>query len=155
MSRAALVFALLCAIAAPSGAQAPKSIDPGMSEAKVVEHIGQLRPPREHQWVELAGELGVAIRRIADLPDRRSLCVVTRPSDRAVTWIVCRLDDEPAPQSAIEMIPGRSNVRDEPSEIPMLGGSLAAILDAALASGGDIDHLAVGRLGEWLASARS
>jgi hypothetical protein len=41
MSRAALVFALLCAIAAPSGAQAPKSIDPGMSEAKVVEHIGQ------------------------------------------------------------------------------------------------------------------
>jgi hypothetical protein len=41
MSRAALVFALLCAIAAPSGAQAPKSIDPGMSEAKVVERIGQ------------------------------------------------------------------------------------------------------------------
>jgi hypothetical protein len=41
MSRAALVFALLSAIAAPSGAQAPKSIDPGMSEARVVERIGQ------------------------------------------------------------------------------------------------------------------
>src|SRR6266480_5510539 len=41
MSRAAFVVALLCAIAAPGGAQAPKSIDPGMSEAKVVERIGQ------------------------------------------------------------------------------------------------------------------
>ena len=41
MSRAAIVFALLCVTAAPSRAQAPKSIDPGMSEAKVVERIGQ------------------------------------------------------------------------------------------------------------------
>jgi hypothetical protein len=41
MSRAGLAFALLCAIAAPSAAQAPKSIDPGMSEAKVVERLGE------------------------------------------------------------------------------------------------------------------
>jgi hypothetical protein len=41
MLRAGLALALLCAIAAPGGAQAPKSIDPGMSEAKVVERIGQ------------------------------------------------------------------------------------------------------------------
>src|SRR3954466_8221772 len=40
MSRAAFVVALLCAIAAPGGAQAPKSIDPGMSEVKVVERLG-------------------------------------------------------------------------------------------------------------------
>jgi hypothetical protein len=41
MSRAGLAFALLCAIAAPSAAQAPKSIDPGMSQAKVVERLGE------------------------------------------------------------------------------------------------------------------
>jgi hypothetical protein len=41
MSRVGLAFALLCALSAPVAAQAPKSIDPGMSEAKVVEHLGQ------------------------------------------------------------------------------------------------------------------
>jgi hypothetical protein len=40
MSRVGLAFALLCALSAPMAAQAPKSIDPGMSEAKVVEHLG-------------------------------------------------------------------------------------------------------------------
>jgi hypothetical protein len=40
MSRVGLVLALLCAIALPGAAQAPKSIDPGMSEAKVVERLG-------------------------------------------------------------------------------------------------------------------
>ena len=43
MSRAGLTpaLALVCALAVPAGAQAPKSIDPGMSEAKVVERLGQ------------------------------------------------------------------------------------------------------------------
>ena len=41
MLRPSLALALLCAIAAPSAAQAPKSIDPGMSQAKVVERLGE------------------------------------------------------------------------------------------------------------------
>ena len=41
MLRPSLVLALLCAIAAPSAAQAPRSIDPGMSQAKVVERLGE------------------------------------------------------------------------------------------------------------------
>lgn len=41
MLRPSLTLALLCAIAAPSAAQAPRSIDPGMSEAKVVERLGE------------------------------------------------------------------------------------------------------------------
>jgi hypothetical protein len=41
MLRAALAFVLLSVIATPSWAQASKSIDPGMSEAKVVERLGQ------------------------------------------------------------------------------------------------------------------
>lgn len=40
MLRAGLVFVLLSAVAAPSLAQGPKSIDPGMSETKVVERLG-------------------------------------------------------------------------------------------------------------------
>jgi hypothetical protein len=41
MLRPALAFVLLSVIATPSWAQASKSIDPGMSEAKVVERLGQ------------------------------------------------------------------------------------------------------------------
>lgn len=41
MLRPSLTLALLCAIAAPSAAQAPRSIDPGMSQAKVVERLGE------------------------------------------------------------------------------------------------------------------
>lgn len=41
MLRAGFVFALLCVAASAAVAQAPKSIDPGMSEAKVVERLGQ------------------------------------------------------------------------------------------------------------------
>jgi len=41
MLRARLALALLCAVAAPVAAQAQKSIDPGMSQAKVVERLGE------------------------------------------------------------------------------------------------------------------
>jgi hypothetical protein len=41
MLRAGLAFILLCTAASAAAAQAPKSIDPGMSESKVVERLGQ------------------------------------------------------------------------------------------------------------------
>ena len=41
MLRAGFAVVLVCVAASISSAQAPKSIDPGMSEAKVVEHLGQ------------------------------------------------------------------------------------------------------------------
>ena len=41
MLRAALTLALIGALAAPAAAQAPKSIDPGMSQAQVVERLGE------------------------------------------------------------------------------------------------------------------
>lgn len=46
--------------------------------------------------------------------------------------------------------PGISRARELPSDIPLLGTSFAAILDAALASDGDIEHLEVGRFAELL-----
>jgi len=41
MLRAGLVLALFCVAASTASAQAPKSIDPGMPEVKVVERLGQ------------------------------------------------------------------------------------------------------------------
>src|SRR2546421_3212745 len=41
MLRVRLALALFCAVAAPLAAQAPRSIDPGMSQAKVVERLGE------------------------------------------------------------------------------------------------------------------
>jgi hypothetical protein len=41
MSRIALAFALLCSLSGRVTAQSSKSIDPGMSEAKVVERLGE------------------------------------------------------------------------------------------------------------------
>jgi hypothetical protein len=41
MQRAGLALALLCAAAASANAQAPRSIDPGMSQAQVVERFGE------------------------------------------------------------------------------------------------------------------
>ena len=41
MPRALLTLALLGALAAPVAAQAPKSIDPGMTQAQVVERLGE------------------------------------------------------------------------------------------------------------------
>jgi hypothetical protein len=41
MLRAGLALALLCVAASPSVAQGPKSIDPGMTQAKVVERLGE------------------------------------------------------------------------------------------------------------------
>jgi hypothetical protein len=40
MQRAGLALVLLCALATSTRAQAPKSIDPGMSQAQVVERLG-------------------------------------------------------------------------------------------------------------------
>jgi hypothetical protein len=41
MQRAGVVIALLCAVAASATAQSPRSIDPGMSQAQVIERLGE------------------------------------------------------------------------------------------------------------------
>ena len=45
-------------------------------------------------------------------------------------------------------MPDRVAALDPPSQIRVLGTSLAAILDAALVTDGDIDHLVVGHLSD-------
>lgn len=57
-------------------------------------------------------------------------------------WVRCRV--EPA-AGRIPTGGPRFRLADPPADIPVLGMSLAMLLDAALDSGGDIAHLETGR----------
>jgi Domain of unknown function (DUF4419) len=111
----------------------------------------QLRSPREHQWVHVAPAGRWSFHRIADLPAGMSLCFATGDYTGPVYWVLCRLG---APESVgpgeIRIMPERVAALDPPSQIRVLGTSLAAILDAALVTDGEIDHLEVGRLSDLM-----
>lgn len=118
------------------------------------ERAWRLRSPREHQWVEIERGGQFAIHRIADLPNGQSLCAASGGSTGDTHWLVCRLEeDKPRDPDDIAVTPRSATALDLPSEIPMLGTSLAAILDAALAANGVIDHLEVGRFDQLLTIA--
>lgn len=93
------------------------------------EHAWHFRPSRKHTYTYRSR---LMLRRIADLPDGRSLCVSTRGGREL--WVAARVTDD--------------DVLDEPAQIRVLGSSLTAILDAALDCNGDIDHLTIGTLAE-------
>jgi hypothetical protein len=101
-------------------------------------------------------ELGLTIQRVIDLPGGNSICYVLTPFTRVIHWLVCRLD-APAAEPRIVvvdrrevMLPNTVTMDEAPEEIRLLGGSLAAVLEAALDSGGEIDHLDAGRLAQLL-----
>jgi hypothetical protein len=102
----------------------------------------RLLPPTKHARVRIEAMGHLEVLRIADLPEGRSLCVVSNPFHRQVHWIACRLDARAARRGG----DGFLTLLDDPADIPVLGTSLAAILEAALASEGDIAHLETGRL---------
>ena len=68
-----------------------------------------------------------AIYGFADLPDGRVLCVATKHRTQAEHWFLSRFDEPDADNDAILM------------------------LEAVLTTGGEIDHLVVGRLDGRLA----
>jgi hypothetical protein len=106
----------------------------------------RLRPPAEHQCVAIVHADHFDVLRIADLPGGRSLCAACDLSTRDVHWIVCRLENR-----ADEVYGGTYIApMDDAADIPVLGTSLAVILDAALASEGDIAHLEIGRFSDLL-----
>jgi len=97
--------------------------------------------------VEIEGLRDYGVRRIADIPGGRSLCYALEWRTGTTHWIVCRVEREAAPgDDKIAVVPRKARALDSASEIPVLGTSLAAILDAVLESGGEVDHLAVARL---------
>jgi hypothetical protein len=112
------------------------------------ERVWKIRPPRDHDHVGLADAdvPYLSICRVIDLEDGRSICYAIEWRTKALHWLVCRVR-EPAP-SGESWPPGIAI--EPPSEIPLLGTSLAALLDAALETGGDIGHLETGRLAQLL-----
>jgi hypothetical protein len=110
-----------------------------------------LRRPREHHWVDITRIGRWSFYRIADLPSGMSLCSAIGDYTGTAYWILCRLDEPQAQGSAeIRVMSERVTALDLPSQIPVLGASLAAILDAALITNGEIDHLMVGHLSDLL-----
>ncbi|MET7396468.1 DUF4419 domain-containing protein [Dactylosporangium sp. NPDC005572] len=96
----------------------------------------RLLPHREHRSVYVDG---FSIRALVDLADGRTLASAT--DDEFITrWVVCRLVEEPGRFGPVRRLAG------DLSDVPVLGTSLALLLDAALDSGGDIAHLETGRL---------
>jgi hypothetical protein len=89
--------------------------------------------------VSFAKPLPGMVSRVARLGDGTSLCAVMRGDQ--TTWVVCRVA-EPEPNNM------QCTSLDEPAQIRVLAGTFASILDAALETGGDISHLAVGTLAE-------
>jgi hypothetical protein len=112
------------------------------------ERAWRLRPPREHDFVDVERGGHFSIQRIADLPASRSLCAATKRGSDEPRWLLCRLDN-PGPHE-IDVVPRHAAALDDPSEIRVLAGPLAAILEVALSSEGDIAHLEIARFDQLL-----
>ncbi|GAA0798156.1 DUF4419 domain-containing protein [Spirilliplanes yamanashiensis] len=80
---------------------------------------------------------------VAGLADGRSICAVPGAGD-TVHWALCRLDPPEDPDDP----DAHHRPAGDPADVPLLGTSLAVLLDAAADSGGDVDHLATGRLAD-------
>ncbi|GAB3840472.1 hypothetical protein [Dactylosporangium cerinum] len=79
---------------------------------------------------------------LIDLDDGRSIAAVVDLVTQATYWVVCRLAaiESPRPYGP------RFRLAEDLADIPVLGTSLALLLDAAMDAGGDIAHLETGRL---------
>ncbi|TCO53462.1 DUF4419 domain-containing protein [Actinocrispum wychmicini] len=79
-----------------------------------------------------------------DLADGRCIGAINDVEQETTHWVVCRAEAFTED--------GRQKYRlvDEPADVPVLGTSLAMLLDAALDSGGDITHLETGRLDQLI-----
>lgn len=116
----------------------------------------RIRPLQEQDSVELEdaeedADARLSIYRVIDLEDGRSICYAMKERSRqALHWLVCRVREPALPPDEVEV--GRRQVFavEPPSEIALLGTSLAALLDAALETGGEIGHLETGRLAQLL-----
>lgn len=84
------------------------------------------------------------IERLIDLADGRSISAAVDYDSPAAEahWVICRIE-----QTAFDDDP-QYRLVDDPADVPLLGTSLAHLLDAALDAGGEITHLETGRLAD-------
>jgi hypothetical protein len=89
------------------------------------------------------------IETVIELADGRSIGAVSDHDSGTTHWVVCRVEELPPDNSlGIRVLPLRARLLDDPADVPVLGTSLAMILDAALDSGGDLANLQTAQLSE-------
>lgn len=93
-------------------------------------------PAVDHQRIAYDRRHGSVVAMI-DLGDGRRIGWVHDDTGQQTHWVLCRVEGTARPRLV-----------GEPAEVPVHGTSLAALLAAALDSGGDIGHLRTGRLGD-------
>jgi hypothetical protein len=99
-------------------------------------------PHRRTDSVDRHHQVGAAI----DLPDGRCIAWVHRWGEETTHWVICRIEEVITDCGIIQVVNHR--FRDDPADVPVYGTSLAMLLEAALDSGGDIEHLRTGRLSD-------
>ncbi|GAA2384318.1 hypothetical protein [Dactylosporangium salmoneum] len=93
-----------------------------------------------------SGVEGVGIETLIELADGRSIASAVVFATLTTHWVLCRVAKSDDPYR-------KGRLLDDPADVPVLGSSLAMLLDAALDSGGDVAHLETGRLDQLGAMA--
>ncbi|WP_238010017.1 DUF4419 domain-containing protein [Dactylosporangium sp. AC04546] len=86
---------------------------------------------------------GFSVDTLVELADGRTIAGATGSSGET-HWIVCRVAEAEADPGSF----AQDRIADDPADVPVLGTSLAMLLEAALDAGGDIAHLETGRLSD-------
>ncbi|MEV6930763.1 DUF4419 domain-containing protein [Dactylosporangium sp. NPDC051485] len=101
----------------------------------------RLVPASERRYVD-SDLPDLWIETLVDLADGRTIASTTDVSTMTTYWVLCRVAEVDEPGRSAP----RFRLTDGPADVPVLGTSLAMLLDAALDSGGNVALLETGRL---------
>lgn len=108
--------------------------------------------PNERVSVRIERGGRLSITGIAELPDGRLLCSAQRYGSKIEVWFACRIAADPPPavdgHNFLNARRGACHAR--PSDIPVIVGTFATVLDAALEANGDISGLEMDRLNNFI-----
>jgi hypothetical protein len=107
----------------------------------------RLVPEMLRRTVDLGGWHG-QLQTLFDLADGRSIASAVQYSSMSTHWVLCRAEDY---DDGSGWEPSPCRLAGEPADVTVLGTSLAMLLDAAMDSGGDVEHLEIGRLDQLIA----
>lgn len=105
----------------------------------------RLVPHTEHRRFRIGGSHVASA--LVELADGRSIASVVDHDTQTEHWLLCRVADDPSPKGFGRL----GELAGDPADVPMLGTSLAMLLQSALDADGDIAHLETGRLDRFLA----
>jgi hypothetical protein len=108
----------------------------------------RLLPAGERCFVD-TGNWDVTIDTMFELADGRTIASAVDRCTETTHWVLCRV----VHAEVEEGFARRARLAEDPADVPVLGTSLAMLLDAALDAGGDVAHLETGRLA-WMLRPR-